>query len=144
MAEDSDNLGPVSYLVVEFPGNKFTGEALERLVDLVDLGLIRILDLLFVGRADDGSTAIINVADLDGDGELDLAVFEGASSGMLDESDVAEVAETIAPGSSAAMLLFEHHYAIPFVNALRRSGAQLVAAGFIPHDDLLAALDATE
>jgi hypothetical protein len=144
MADELDGLGPVSYLVVEFPGNKMTGEGLPILVDLVDRGIIRILDLLFVMREDDGSVAVVNVADIDGDGELDLAIFEGASSGLLDEGDAADAASVIEKGSSAAVLLFENRWATPFVSALRRGGAELVAAGYIPHDDLVAALDAVE
>jgi hypothetical protein len=144
LADDSDALGPISYLIVEFPGNKMTGEGLPLLVDLVDRGLIRILDLTFVTRADDGSMAMIEVTDLDGDGEIDLAVFEGASSGLIGESDLSDAANVIEPGSSAAILLFENRWATPFVQALRRGGAELVAAGYIPHDDLAAALDALE
>lgn len=144
MAEELDALGPVSYLVVEFPGNKMTGEGLPILVDLVDRGVIRILDLLFVGRDTDGSVLGLDLADLDGDGTLDLSVFEGASSGLLDESDAADAASVIKPGSSAAVLLFEHRWATPFVSALRRGGAELVAAGFIPQDALVTSLEATE
>ena len=93
--------GPVDYLVVEFPGNQMKGEALARLVDLVDAGTIRILDLVFVRRDLDGSTTTVEIADLDGDGELDLAVFEGASSGLIDADDVGAAAAVIDPGSSA-------------------------------------------
>jgi len=144
LADDSGALGPISYLIVQFPGNKMTGEGLPILVDLVDRGLIRILDLTFVTRADDGSMAMIEVTDLDGDGEIDLAVFEGASSGLIDESDLADAAKVVEPGSSAGILLFENRWATPFVQALRRGGAELVAAGYIPQDDLVAALDAIE
>jgi hypothetical protein len=121
-----------------------TGEGLPLLVDLVDRGLIRIIDLTFVTRADDGSTAMVEFSDLNADGEFDLAVFEGVSSGLISESDLAEAAKVIEPGSSAGILLFENKWATPFVQALRRSGAQLVSAGYVPHDDLVAALDATE
>jgi hypothetical protein len=137
-------MGPVSYLIVEFPGSKMTGEGLPILVDLVDRGLIRILDLLFVSRGDDGSLEVIDVSDIDGDGELDLTIFEGASSGLLDESDLNDAASVIEPGSSAAILIFENRWATDFVQALRRSDAQLVAAGYIPLADLAASLDATE
>jgi uncharacterized protein DUF6325 len=143
MADDAA-MGPVSYLIVEFPGSKMTGEGLPILVDLVDRGLIRILDLLFVSRGDDGSLEVIDVSDIDGDGELDLTIFEGASSGLLDESDLNDAASVIEPGSSAAILIFENRWATEFVQALRRSDAQLVAAGYIPLADLAASLDATE
>ena len=137
-------MGPISYLIVEFPGNKMTGEGFVELVKLVDLGLIRVLDLVFFTRDDDGSTRAIALADLDGDGQLDLAVFEGASSGMVDQSDLADAANAITPGSSAGILIFENRWALPFVSALRRADAQLVAAGYIPPDTVLASLDATE
>jgi hypothetical protein len=144
MAKESDALGPISYLIVEFPGNKMTGEGLPILVDLVELGVIRILDLTFVTKGEDGSLAMIALEDLDLDGTLDLAVFAGASSGLVSESDLAEAAPAIQGGSSAAILIFENRWATGFVEALRRGGAELVAAGYIPHDELVAAVDAAE
>jgi hypothetical protein len=136
-------LGPIGYLIVEFPGNKFTGEGLPALVELVDRGLIRILDLMLATRDADGNLTAIDISDIDGDGQLDLAVFEGAASGLLDASDLADAAPVIEPGSSAGILIYENTWAIPFVNALRGADANLVAAGFIPQDALLASLDAT-
>jgi len=136
-------LGPISYLIVEFPGNTMTGEGLANLVDLVDQGLIRILDLTFVTRETDGTVRALDLRDIDHDGTLDLTIFEGASSGMLDDSDLADAAPAIEPGSSAGILVFENRWAAPFTEALRRSGAELVAAGYIPQDALLASLDAT-
>jgi Family of unknown function (DUF6325) len=136
-------MGPVSYLIVEFPGNKMTGEGFEALVDLVDRGVVRILDLEFVTRRDDGSVAALSLQELDGGG-FDLAVFDGASSGLLDQSDFDEAKEAIAPGSSAGILIFENRWATRFVQGLRRGGAELVAAGYIPLADLAASLEATE
>jgi Family of unknown function (DUF6325) len=144
MAEETGSLGPISYLVVEFPGSKMTGEGLPMLVDLAQRGVIRILDLVFVAKGQDGSLGIIQLADLDCDGTLDLAVFEGVSSGLVSQEDLAEAAPVIAPGSSAAILIFENRWATSFVQALRRGGAELIAAGYIPQDDLLAALEAAE
>ena len=141
---DEEALGPISYLVVQFPGNQMTGEGLPLLVDLVDRGVIRILDLLFVMRDSDGTISRMELSDLgDGEVDIDLEVFEGASSGMLDDSDLDDAADVIDPGSSAAILLFENRWATPFVQALRRGGAELVAAGYIPLDTLLESLDAT-
>jgi hypothetical protein len=137
-------LGPVSYLIVEFPGNKMTGEAFPILVDLVDRGLIRILDLEFITRDPDGSIRTVELMDIDHDGKFDLAIFEGSNSGLLDESDFSDATSVIEPGSSAAILIFENHWAMPFVQALRRSSAQLVAAGYIPQDTLEASITATE
>jgi Family of unknown function (DUF6325) len=144
MADESEALGPISYLIVEFPGNKMTGEGLPILVDLVDRGLIRILDLLFVTRESDGSLRAAELRDLDRDGQIDVAIFEGASSGLLDESDLADAASVIEPGSSAAILLFENRWARSFTQALRRGGAELVAAGYIPLEAVAASLDAAE
>jgi hypothetical protein len=144
MADDSRAVGPISYLIVEFPGNKMTGEGLPILVDLVDRGVIGILDLTFVTKLEDGSLAVMALEDLDGDGTVDLAVFAGVSSGLVSASDLAEAAPAIQPGSSAAILIFENKWATGFVQALRRGGAELVAAGYIPQDDLLSSLDAAQ
>jgi Family of unknown function (DUF6325) len=137
-------MGPISYLLVEFPGNKMTGEGFPALVELADRGLITILDLCFVRHDTDGTMRAIELRDIDRDGRLDLAVFEGASSGLLDDSDVQDAKSVIKPGSSAGILIFENRWALPFVQALRRSDAQLVAAGYIPQDTVAAALDATD
>jgi hypothetical protein len=141
---DEIELGPVDYIVVEFPGNKMTGEGLPLLVDLVERGIIRILDLVFIRKDLDGSVSAFEIADFDGDGQLDLAVFEGASSGLLDDDDVAEAGAVIEAGSSAGILLYENRWAAPFVGALRRGGAELVASGRIPATDLLGALESAE
>jgi Family of unknown function (DUF6325) len=143
-ADDVEAIGPVSYLIVEFPGSRMTGEGLPILVDLVDQGIIRILDLLFVKRDEDGTLTTAELTDLDGDGELDLMIFEGAASGLLDETDLADAAAVVEPGSSAAILLFENRWATPFTQALRRGGAEVVAAGYVPLDAIAASLDATE
>lgn len=144
MADEADVMGPVGYLVVEFPGNKMTGEGLPILADLVDRGVIRILDLIFVTKDADGTVGAAELRDFDGDGELDLAMFDGASSGLMSDDDIADGGSVLEPGSSGAVLIYENRWAAPFTAALRAGGAQLVAAGFIPQDDLLASLDAVE
>jgi hypothetical protein len=144
VSTELDETGPIDYLVVEFPGSRMTGEGLPLLVDLVDSGIIRILDLVFVERKLDGSITALEIADFDKDGELDLAVFEGASSGLLGQDDVDEAASVIEPGSSAGILVYENVWAAPFAAALRRGGGQLVASGRIPVQAILAALDAAE
>ena len=141
---DVDEMGPIDYIVVEFPGSKMTGEGLPLLVDLVDRGIIRILDLVFVMKDLDGSVHGIAIADLDGDGELDLAVFEGVSSGLLGDDDIEEAGTVLEPGSSAGIIVYENVWAGPFASALRRGGGQLVASGRIPVQALLAALDSAE
>ena len=139
-----DETGPIDYVVIEFPGNRMTGEGFPLLIDLVDRGIIRILDLKFVMRELDGSVVAIEIADFDGDGQLDLAVFEGASSGLIGPDDVDEAISIIEPGNSAGIIVYENVWAAPFAVALRRGGAQLVASGRIPVQAILAALDASE
>lgn len=144
MADDLDHMGPVDYLVVEFPGNRMTGKAFPMLVDLVDRGLIRILDLVFVRKESDGSVAGLELSDIDGDGELDLSVFEGASSGLLGEDDIQEAGGVLQPDCSAGILVYENVWAAPLAREIRLSGGQLVASGRIPVQQVLAALDAAE
>ena len=145
MSENDIDIGPVDYLVVEWPpGKQPTGEGLNVLVDLTERGLIRVLDLAFVQKEQDGSINGLLLADLDSDGTLDLAEFEGASSGMLGQDDYNEAGAALEPGASAAILVYENTWAAPFVAAVRRSGAQLVGSGRIPVDDLLDALDQAE
>ncbi|MER7577665.1 DUF6325 family protein [Streptomyces sp. NPDC126514] len=142
--DESPELGPVDYLVLEFPGNRMTGEGLPLLLDLVERQIIRILDLSFIRKDEDGSVRALMLTDLDGDGELDLAVFEGASSGLLGDDDLQEAASVIEPGNSAGVIVYENVWAAPLAAALRRSGARMVANGRISVEDLLATLEATE
>ena len=141
---DLEQMGPIDYLVVEFPGSRMTGEGLPLLIDLVDRGIIRILDFVFVKKELDGSMRGVAIADLDHDGSLDLAVFEGASSGLVDQDDIDDAGGVLEPGSSAGILVYENVWAAPLATALRRGGAQLVAGGRIPVQAVLAALDAAE
>lgn len=137
-------MGPVDYLVVEFPEARLTGDGLPLLVDLVERGLIRILDLAFVRKREDGSIDGVALTDLDHDGTLDLAVFEGASSGLVDAGDLADAGEVLEPGTLAAILVYENLWAAPLAVALRRGGGQLVAGGRIPVQALLAAVERME
>jgi hypothetical protein len=139
-----DVMGPISYLVVEFPGNRMTGEGFTALLDLVDRGIVRILDLRFVRVDDDGSMQMLQLSDLDFDGNLDMMVFDGVSAGLLDDTDLADASGVLTPGSSAGILLFENRWATKFVEGMRRGGAELVAAGYIPLDAVAASLDATD
>ena len=143
-ATDLDLVGPISYLVVEFPENEMTGRGFPILVDLVDRGLIRILDLMFVTRDNSGTVRALELRDIDHDGALDLTVFEGASSAILDDADVADAGSLLQPGSSAGVLVLENRWAAPFVRELRRGGGELVAAGYVSQDAIVAALNATE
>ena len=141
---DTLDAGPVDYMVVEFPADYPTGENLPLLVGLVDRRLIRLLDLVFIRRELDGSITEIALADLDGDGTLDLAVFQGASSGLLAGDDVDAAGSVLEPGCSAAVVVYENLWAAPLLGAMARSGARLVASGRIPQDALVDSLGATE
>ena len=133
-------MGPIDYLVVEWPDRQPTGEAAPYLLDLVDRGLIRILDLAFIAKDPDGSVSRLQKDD-HGD---EFEVFVGASSGLLSDEDADDAAAALEPGTSAALLVYENTWAAPFATAMRRSGAQLVASGRIPTQALIAALDAAE
>jgi hypothetical protein len=142
-ADDLNEMGPIDYLIIEWPGQQPTGEAMPHLIDLVDRGLIRILDLAFIAKGEDGSVAAVEIADIGGEVDA-FAAFEGASSGLLSEDDFDEAGSALEPGTSAALLVYENRWAAPLAAALRRSGGQLVASGRIPVQDVLAALDAAE
>jgi len=137
------DVGPIDFLAVELPGAKLQGRGLAALVDLTDRGIIRILDLVVVQVDENGFTAM-ELTDLDGDGELDLAVFEGVRSGLLDDEDVAQSAGLVDPGNAVALLVYENTWAGPFVSAMREAGAEVVASGRIPAEDVVAALEALE
>jgi hypothetical protein len=139
-----DELGPVEWIVVEFPGSKFNGQIAPALLDLVERDLIRVLDLLVLKKDDDGSLEAFELSDLD-EGEIgELRAYESELAMLLSEEDVTSVAAAIEPGSSAALLVWENTWAAPFGSAVRRSGGQLVASGRIPTQALLAAIEADE
>lgn len=142
---DEMAMGPVDYLIVEWPkGSPPTGEAFPHLVDLVDRGLIRIIDMSFIQKDESGDILEVDIGDFDLDGNPDLAVFQGASSGLLDEDDLDEAGNALEPGTAAAILVYENVWAAPFATALRRGGAQMVASGRIPINAILATLDELE
>jgi hypothetical protein len=143
MDTDDIEMGPIDYVLVEWPGKQPEGEIAPHLVDLVDRGLIRILDLAFLVKGEDGTIAAVEITDIGGE-VTELAIFEGASSGLLSDEDHAEAGAALEPGTSAALLVYENTWAAPFATAVRRSGGQLVAGGRIPVEDVLAALDAVE
>lgn len=139
-----DELGPVDWIVVEFPGSRFKGEIAPALADLVDRDLIRVLDLLVLKKDSDGELEAFELSDLD-DGELGgLRAHEAELAMLLSEDDVTSLAAAIEPGSSAAVLVWENKWAAPFGAAVRHSGGQLVAGGRIPVQALLAAIEADD
>lgn len=145
MSDTDVELGPIDYVVVEWPADKQpTGEAFPHLVDLVDRGLIRVLDLAFVKKGTDGTIVGLDLQEFAVDGDPQLTIFEGASSGLLGDDDREEAGNAIEPGCSAALIVYENTWAAPFATALRHSGAQLVATGRIPVNALISALDELE
>jgi hypothetical protein len=139
-----DELGPVDYLVVEFPAGRsnFTGEMAAELASLVDAGTIRVLDLLVLHKSDDGTVEAFEIDDLD---ELDeLRVLEGGIAEILAAEDVAPLAAAMENGSTAGVLVWENSWAAPFASAARRAGGQLVATGRIPIQAILASLEAED
>jgi uncharacterized protein YuzE len=138
-----EEMGPVDYLLVEWPGKQPTGEAAPYLVDLVERDIIRVLDLVFIAKDEEGNVVGVEIGEVADEVE-EMRVFEGASSGILGDDDVAEAGAALDPGTSAALLVYENRWAGPFAAAVRRSGGQLVANGRIPVQALLAALDAAE
>jgi len=134
-----EEMGPIDYIVLEWPGRQPTGEAIPLLLDLVDRGIIRIIDVAFMAKDEDGTVGALDLASLDG-----VSEFDGASSGLLAQEDLEEAAGALEPGSAAAVLVWENRWAAPVAVAMRRSGGQLVASGRIPVQAVLAALDAVE
>jgi hypothetical protein len=144
MTSDIEEMGPIDYLIVEFPGSRMSGEGLPLLVDLVDRGIIRILDLVFIRKLPDGAVMRMQLTGGRTNGQPDLSMFEGASSGLLDRGDIDAAAEAIQPDSTAGLLVYENRWAAPLATALRRGGAQLVGGGRIPVQAILAALNAAD
>ncbi|HRY08700.1 MAG: DUF1269 domain-containing protein [Actinobacteria bacterium] len=141
---DEVQLGPIDYLVVEYPDGNPTGEALPHLIDLVDRGIVRILDVAIIAKSVDGDVAVIDLNDIQEAVAGDLAVFAGASTGILDDEDIAETASIMTPGAIGAILVYENTWAAPFATALRKAGADLIANGRIPINAIIAALETQE
>jgi hypothetical protein len=143
-AVDVDELGPVDYIVVEFPGSNFNGEIAPALRDLVDRGIVRVLDLLVLKKEQDGSIEAFELSDLEDTEIGELRRHERDLAMLLSEDDVTAVAAAIEPGTTAGVLVWENSWAAPFASAVRHSGGQLVASGRIPIQALAAALEADE
>jgi hypothetical protein len=139
-----DELGPVDYMVVEFPAgaSSFTGEMAAELVGLVERGIIRVIDVLILTKAEDGSVEAIELADVEELGELETIEAELAE--LLAEDDVEHLAAAMDPGSTAGVLIWENLWAAPFASAARRSGGQLIASGRIPIQAIIASIEADD
>jgi hypothetical protein len=145
MEAHDGELGPIDVVVIAFPvGAPMTGDAVPLLIDLVNRGIVRVLDVMFVIKNDDGSFSGFDARGLDDKGVGDFTVFEGASSGLLGDEDVESAAGTIEAGSAAVMLMYENRWAAPFVSAVRRNGGVVVANERIGVQDVIDALDAAE
>jgi Family of unknown function (DUF6325) len=139
-----DELGPVDYIVVEFPAgaSNFTGEMAAELLSLVDRGIIRVIDVLILTKAEDGTVEAMELSDVEELGELETLEAELAE--LLAEDDVEHLAAAMDPGSTAGVLIWENLWAAPFAAAARRSGGQLIANGRIPIQAIIASIEADE
>lgn len=137
-------LGPVDYVVVEFPAgaSHFTGEMVQELLDLVDRGIIRVIDVLILTKAEDGTVEAMELSDVAELGELEA--LEAQLAELLAEEDVAHLAAAMEPGSTAGVLIWENLWAAPFAAAARRSGGQLIANGRIPIQAIIASIEADD
>jgi len=142
---DLDDIGPIDIVVIGFPaGAPMTGEAAPLLVDLVERGIIRVLDVLFVLKDEDGTFSGFDIKDMDRGRVGEFAVFEGASSGLIDDDDLAAAADAMEPGEAAVLIVYENHWAAPFAAAVRRNGGRLLASERVGMQDLIDALDRSE
>ncbi|MCH5641489.1 MULTISPECIES: DUF6325 family protein [unclassified Gordonia (in: high G+C Gram-positive bacteria)] len=131
------DLGPIDYIVIEWTSGKPTGEAIPHLIDLVDRGIVRVIDVVFVAKSEDGIVTRFALDELGADFE----VFDGAATDLIGDDDVSEAAAAIAPGTAAAILVWENLWAAPFATAVHNNGGEVVASGRIPVQDLLERLE---
>jgi len=138
------SLGPIQYIVVGFPGNKFKGEIIPALGDLVKAGLIRVMDLAFVQKDADGSMLIVELEELADDEAAPFGAFEKEIGDLLNDEDLQAAAEALEPGSSAAVLVWENLWARKFANAVRGADGQLMAWDHIPYEAIQAVMAAAK
>ena len=138
----TDVHGPVDFVLIEFPGDRLTGEAAAALMDLVERGVIRLYDLMVISKNQDGSVDLLELGEQAGAGGF--AFFEGARSGLLGDDDLRDAAAAMEPGTVAALVVYENAWAIPLVAAARNSGGEVIASARIPAADIMAALEALE
>ncbi|HEX6249392.1 MAG TPA: DUF6325 family protein [Nocardioidaceae bacterium] len=142
-ATTTDVHGPIDFVLIEFPADRLTGEAAPALLDLVERGVVRLLDLLVISKAENGAVEAVELTDPTGPG-AGFEYFAGARSGLLGNDDMAEAAEAMRPGTVAALIVYENSWAVPFVGAVLNSGGELIASARIPAPEVMAALDALE
>jgi len=145
-ATEIDELGPVDYLVVEFPAGKssFSGEMAAELASLTESGTIRVLDLLILSKAEDGTVEAFEIDDLDEEEAGELIGLETEIAEVLAAEDVGHLAESMENGSTAGVLVWENSWAAPFASATRRAGGQLIATGRIPIQAIAASIEAED
>ena len=139
-----DELGPVDFLAIEFPGGRLTAAGFEQLLSLANRGVVEILDMEFITKDTDGKSRKVDVWEFAVPQGVDLSAWAGASSGLLDGSDVAEISTAMQPGSVAVVVIYENRWVLGLVDSWRRDGARLIAEGGLSAADIVAALDATE
>jgi hypothetical protein len=137
----TDEIGPVEYIIVGFPGNQFKGEIAPALGDLVEAGTIRIIDIAFAGKNEDGDVVAFELSDLDDDVQKALEDLGAESTGLFNEEDLTAVAEALQPNSSAAVLAWENLWAKPVAEAIRNAGGELYGYDRVPHEAVMAARD---
>jgi len=138
-------MGPVDIVVIGFPPDApRTGEAIPMFVDLVDRGIVRVLDVLMVQKDADGTVAALDIKDLGDEVSADLVVFDGARTGMLGDEDAGVAAEGLEPGEAAVMICFENTWAAPFATEVRRNGGQMLAFQRVPAEEVIAIVEALE
>lgn len=142
--ETLEELGPVDIVVIGYPaGAPMTGGAAQLLLDEVDKGTISVLDALFVTKNEDGTYSGFDATGIEQGNAGDYYVFEGASSGLLGDEDIATAADAIEPGTSAVMIMYENRWATPFISAVHQNGGVFVDHQRIPHQDLIDAVEAS-
>ena len=140
MTDNIEQMGPIDWLLIEF-NQPLTGAAAPPLLDLVDRGLIRILDIMFIRKLSDGSVQAVEISDLPADEAVHVEIFDGAATGILGEEDLAAAGEALEVDTRAVLLVYENTWAAPFAVAVREAGGFLVDNGRIPVQSIIAALD---
>lgn len=141
---EEEIFGPIDFVLIEYPGDKLDGSAAEAVMDLVERGIVRIWDAIIVQKNEDGTFSGLEIQELDADSVGSFTAFAGARSGLVGDEDIAEAASALAPGTVAALLVYENTWAIPFVAASRAAGGQVVATARIPAETVMEAIEALE